>query len=432
MGAQGKLDDLLRRLEVAMLQGSASERDGVRRRLRGLGVSKEVMRAIFGAGVDERANDEAPAFFATVEPWDEVVDGLNLVKDLDTFVGRYVVLDASQRLAVIAWILAAWMDEGFAQFGYLVIVSVEKRSGKTRLIEVIWLFAPRPLPPAPSMSPAALFRLIENHHPTVFIDEAQGLASPRTESQEALNEILCAGVRPNAVVFRCVGDEHEPMAFRVYCPKVIALIGRLNEVLEDRSIVIRMRRKKKDEKAHPFRPRRAEEEAQDLRRRIVRWVADNRAAVEQAYSVIAAPEFLNDRAAENWTPVLAVMQVAAPSRVPELIEDAKEIEVEEAKDDSIGVQLLSDILETFDSLRAEKLSTKFLLSRLKQLDERPWATWGHGGEGLTPHALARILRGFEIEPEKWREGEAGVRGYRRNAFEDAWARYLPGRRESKA
>ncbi|MBN1420977.1 MAG: DUF3631 domain-containing protein [Planctomycetes bacterium] len=431
-GAEGKLDGLLRRLEAAApLQGSASERDGIRRRLRGLGVGAEVLRCLSGGCETEGPNEVAPALFGSVEPWDEAVNGAELLTDVELFVAKYVVLDSSQRLAVCAWILAAWIFDAFAQFAYLVFASPEKRCGKTRLIEVIRHLAPRALPPASSISPAALFRLVDAHRPTVLIDEAQDLTSPKTESGKALNEILCAGNRQDAVVFRCVGDDHEPEPFCVYCPKIIALIGRVNEVLEDRAIVIRMRRKKKEETVERFRHRKAREEAGDLRRRIARWLADNKEAVDAAYGRIEPPAFLNDRAAESWAPLIAVIQVAAPSLVPILIDAAREIEVEDPEDESFGVQLLADVLEIFDSPRAEKLSTKLLLSRLKNLDERPWATWGRGGDGLTPHALARILRPFEIEPDRWREGSVTIRGYRRASFEDAWTRYLPGKGEER-
>src|SRR2546425_6212615 len=60
--------------------------------------------------------------------------------------------------------------------------------------------------------------------------------------------VLNAGLyRSNAFVLRCMGDRKEPKACSVWCPKAIALIGRLPTTLEDRSIVIPMRRRGPEE-----------------------------------------------------------------------------------------------------------------------------------------------------------------------------------------
>src|SRR5437588_712897 len=61
------------------------------------------------------------------------------------------------------------------------------------------------------------------------------------------------------------------------------------------------------------------------------------------------------------------------------------------------------------------------------MEERPWAEW-RKGKPITPPQLASLLKPFGIEPRTIRFGEGGkssAKGYLREQFEDAFARYLP-------
>ena len=75
--------------------------------------------------------------------------------------------------------------------------------------------------------------------------------------------------------------------------------------------------------------------------------------------------------------------------------------------------------------------------QLTEDDELPWAAWGKGNKGLTQNSLASLLGGgggrgrgsrggFGIRSETVHPSrDVHGRGYKRSAFEDAWARYLP-------
>ena len=45
---------------------------------------------------------------------------------------------------------------------------------------------------------------------------------------------------------------------------------------------------------------------------------------------------------------------------------------------------------------------------------------------MTANSLARLLNPFKIKPEQVRIGEISKKGYERDWFNDAFARYLPG------
>jgi putative DNA primase/helicase len=103
------------------------------------------------------------------------------------------------------------------------------------------------------MTVAALCRAIDKYAPTLLIDEADTIFVNGGGNAE-LRGILNAGLyRSNAFVLRCSGERHEPKVSSVWCPKAIALIGRLPATLEDRSIVIAMQRRTLEERVESFR-----------------------------------------------------------------------------------------------------------------------------------------------------------------------------------
>jgi hypothetical protein len=90
----------------------------------------------------------------------------------------------------------------------------------------------------------------------------------------------------------------------------------------------------------------------------------------------------------------------------------------------LGVKLLSDIRTAFgDSV--DRLFSAILVDKLTADLEAPWATYNRGKE-LTQKQLANRLRDYRIVSETiWIDGRS-AKGYMRAAFEDAWARDLPG------
>jgi hypothetical protein len=59
------------------------------------------------------------------------------------------------------------------------------------------------------------------------------------------------------------------------------------------------------------------------------------------------------------------------------------------------------------------------------MEARPWPEW-RGGKPITQTGLARQLGHFSISPGNIRKGDAVAKGYRKEQFTDAFARYVPG------
>ena len=98
----------------------------------------------------------------------------------------------------------------------------------------------------------------------------------------------------------------------------------------------------------------------------------------------------------------------------------------ESEDSSLGVNLLRDIRSIF-GIRSGKDSDKIysaeLANTLCGIEGSPWAEWDKG-RGLTANTLAKRLKPFHISPLTIRTGAETGKGYKRDAFTDAWDRYL--------
>ncbi len=90
--------------------------------------------------------------------------------------------------------------------------------------------------------------------------------------------------------------------FKTWAPLVIAKIGDLPDTLADRSIAILMRRKAPRDAVSASA--RTELRRDHSQRKIARYVKDNVESIRECEPSI--PTSLNDRAADNWRPLLAI------------------------------------------------------------------------------------------------------------------------------
>jgi putative DNA primase/helicase len=182
-----------------------------------------------------------------------------------------------------------------------------------------------------------------------------------------------------------------------------------------------MRRRLPGEPVQRADTRRLYADLSDIRRRITRWVQDGLPDLRTADPVM--PPTLDDRAADNWRPLLALAD-AAGGRWPSLArETAVLLSGERAEEPGFGVALLEDIRTLFGTCRV--VASDVMLEGLTGLSERPWATWTKQGKPMTQRDLAGLLKRFGIRPGTVRVGEATPKGYTLADFEDSFARYIP-------
>jgi putative DNA primase/helicase len=279
--------------------------------------------------------------------------------------------------------------------------------------------------PVDNIMAAALFRTIELQRPTLLLDEADTYLS----NNEDLRCIINSGHRRNGQVIRCVGDDHEPRQFSTWAPVLLAQIGNPPATIHDRSIVITLIRKKPSEQVQRFR----EEQRIQLHvlaRKAARWAHDNADAISRACP--PSLDYINDRANDNWMPLLAIADRAG-GPWPRRARNAAHALAETAGHDasSTGEMLLPDIQSILDQKLAgepggalrDRISSVELSAHLATLEGRPWAEW-KSGLPITPNALARLLRTFSVSSGTIRlESGQTLKGYMRRDFDDVFERY---------
>ena len=400
--------------------------------------------ALRAAKGDDPGNDDRPGkplTFDTIEPWPDPVDGAALLSELSRTISSYVVMDKYQRDAVALWAVFTHSHD-LRDFAPLLIAkSAIKRSGKSRLAEIIERLAPRPLYLAGLTTPF-IERVIEDHRPTLIIDEADRIR----KGDQALAERIDAQFnrsfrRAIAKVGKNVplpGGGYEPRVFSTWAATFVAGIGKQADTAEDRAVVIALTRKLASEKVKPLRAQDGEELVV-LARKIARFVADNE--VQLRTRVPAALNVDNDRAKDVWEPLLVIAETAGgdwPARARAagqwLVGEVEEEEEE------FGVRLLSDLRDFFltefpdgypdhdgrpDS--GPRLASSDIIKKLLALEDRPYGALGKMQRPLTQHGLGRTLKDFRVRAGTIRPVNSAktARGYYQRQFVDVFARYLP-------
>lgn len=344
-----------------------------------------------------------------------------IIRDIQAYITKYVAFTDSQySLPLALWTAHTYLWEVFDATPYLVITSDTKRSGKTRLAECLSFMSRNPRNIA-GMTPATIFRSIRDDMPTIFMDEAETLAS---ESADVMRAVLNVGYRKGQTIPRMgkAGIEEWP----VYCPKVFVLIGDVYDTLRDRSINVKMKR---SDAPTRFLHEIAKGEGNNIGLRLAEAMEDVGAKVLDAYTTMKGLPFLQDRDEEIWMSLFAVASVYCPDRLDELTRVAVDMATEktaekrvhselsmkeaerEATDTEYAERLLLDIIDVMGSRK--HMYTNDLLTALHDYPTGPWRRFR--GEGLDAMSLSFLLKRFEgVVPKVIRDRKAKklLRGYR--------------------
>jgi putative DNA primase/helicase len=356
------------------------------------------------------------------EPWPDPVDGAALLQDLSATIRQHVVMADASADVVALWSVYSHAAKAFSIAPRLAITSPVKGCGKTTLMDCLACLVTRPLQAA-SITSASIFRAVEMARPTLLFDEAERLFGDGGDNE--ILSILNSGHREGGGALRIVGDDHEPRWFSTFAPAAFALIGRLPDTQQDRSIAIELRRRTADEPVTLFRLDRTHH-LHALARRAARWVTDNIDSLRMADPNMGA---LFNRVADNWRPLFAVANLAG-GEWPRRARDAAAVAVARDSESSTGEQLLADIQIIFAQKGVDRVPSGDHDAALAQLEGRPWAEWGRAGKPISPNALARQLKKFKtgngtpIAPVDIWTGDRNLKGYLLSQFDDAFRHYL--------
>jgi hypothetical protein len=356
------------------------------------------------------------------EPVAEQFNGAEILDRVSEFIRRYVHLSDHQAEIVALWVAHSYALEAATCTPYLAINSAVKQCGKTRLLEVLELMVAKPWLTG-RVTAACLIRKVDQMRPTLLLDESDAAFQGEKEYAEALRGILNTGFYAGGVASACVGQGANITFkdFRTFCPKAIAGIGQLPDTVADRSIPIRLQRKKSGEVVSRFRRRKAKVEASDIKIELSDWISSIVDRLKDSEPDLPA---LTDRQQDGVEPLLAIADQVGGDWPRKIRQAAVEIfSSPSAEDQNVGVQLLIDIRIIFDTLADDKITSTDLLEKLKEIETSPWADWSKG-KGLTPRGLSHLLKPFGVTPQNIRMEDRVPKGYLKDSFADAWERYL--------
>jgi hypothetical protein len=359
-----------------------------------------------------------------------VVDGVELLRHVEHFAGRFLAFPTRHHLVVLClWIVHTWAVSAFYVTPRLVLDSPEPGSGKTRVLEVLALLC-RGARLTLSTTTAALYRRIAaagDEPPTVLQDEADAVFGRTTTPQaEDLRALFNAGYKRGATVDRCEGDAKNMKVrqFPVFAPVALAgLAGRMPATITDRAIPMHMRRRASDEHVAEFRERDAALQAAPLREQLEVWATANVDALSVARPMM--PDGVRDRAAEVWESLLAIADVVG-AEWPERARAACRHFVVNAEPDalSLGLRLLTDIHTAFGD--RDRMFSVDLVAALMEDPESEWSDlWG---KPLNQARLAKELKRYGVSSKQVRVGGSTAKGYLvegDDGLAQAWHRYLP-------
>lgn len=392
-------------LQYDLARDLEADKHGIR-----VGTLDKEVNAVRKVSAEERG---ITTMIPDTDPWHVPVNGAVLLDEIYQTIKKFIICQDETALAATLWITFTWFIDHVQVAPLAVITAPEKRCGKSQLLDLIGRLSYRPLV-ASNISPSAIFRVIEAHSPTLLIDEADSFLKENEEARGILNS---GHTRTSAYVIRVVGDDHEPKQFSTWGAKAISGIGTLPETLMDRAVLLELRRKLATEQVE--RLRYADKKLfKRLASMLARYAKDAGAAIEDMRP--ALPEELNDRAQDNWEPLLAIADHAG-SHWPALARAAaKKLSGTEQDTASLTAELLADIQEVFTG---DRMSTKELLEKLTHDDEKPWATYNRG-KFMSPRQLSNRLKEYGIKSSSIRLGSQTAKGYLRPWFDDAFTRYL--------
>jgi hypothetical protein len=170
------------------------------------------------------------------------IDKRDLLLELLETIKTYIEFDDEKYYTLCAiWIIGTYFYKRFTTYPYLFLNAV-KRSGKTKLLTLFSLLCYNAIF-SPNMSTSSLFRLVQNNGSSTLLDETEDMNDP--EKKADMRSILLSGYKKGTYVYRTEKNEdgiHTPVPYDPYSPKAIANIKGIEDILEDRTLPIILKR----------------------------------------------------------------------------------------------------------------------------------------------------------------------------------------------
>ena len=341
--------------------------------------------------------------------FDEIADKLN----------QHVILsDKTDSDAITLWIAGTYLMDYWELWPKLYIHSPERECGKTTLLTVIEAFVKK-AQMAGSITPSALYRIIEVSQPTLCIDEADRFLN----QNEELNGIINAGHK-RRTAYKILSEKNkegnwQAVSLSLWAAQAIAGIGSQSDTLMSRSIKVALRRKALSETVDRVHLNFFEQHG-ELRNKLEAWGSEYGEAISKF--AVMPPTISSDRAVDNWRPLFQIAEWIGGAWMDRAEVAYKTIEETRREHyiPSVGVELLIDISSIIDHEIAPEIPCRKLKKALLRLPETEWLTCNKG-RAITDKWLANKLRQYEIRSKK----RSSHNVYLMTDLQEAIRRYVP-------
>jgi len=336
---------------------------------------------------------------------------------------RQIICPPYMVWAIALWTVGTFGFQDCPVFPRLIFTSPTKRCGKSTALATVEALCSNP-DRTDGISPAAMFRLIAERKPTLCVDEVDTFFNKNEEYRGIAN----AGYHYNGKITRMMptpdGKGWHIADFNVFCPMAFAGIGSMKDTVTDRALTIKLERaaaRGSGARRKPLRYR----DLEFLRAQIVPHLVAHAPAIRGAMAagVKVLPAGLNDRAQDNWEPLLALADYVGGVWPRQARSAALALAT---GDDSLTHRdmLLADLWDIIKEqrrpvarqmwtwLRGGKIGPRptanpyirsaDAVAELIKIEHRPWPEYGKDSKGMTPNRLAVLLRPLNILPTKQR------------------------------
>jgi hypothetical protein len=207
-----------------------------------------------------------------------------LLIELAEYFRRFVIFPWKHWASVMAtWTLGTYLFPVFQAYPYLWLTSPEPGCGKSLLGQILanlsfngeFMSSP---------TEANMFHLPEQNRGVQVWDEVE-LANQIEKSKfQSVKAILLVGYRNGSTVPRQVGKNWDKQVkYHVYCPRVVIGLSRLPETAQQRSIELRLRKRKPGQEAEIYRIHDHLEQEAHLRAKCVLTALKCASGINQSY-----------------------------------------------------------------------------------------------------------------------------------------------------
>ena len=165
-------------------------------------------------------------------------DEAEILEEIHSFIHKYLEISEVYEHIATYYVLFTWLYDKFNELPYLRTIG-DFGSGKSRFLQAIGILCYKPVFIGGATTPSPIFRIINEVHGTLIIDEADFKFSDMTSE---VVKILNTGYQKGIPVLRSEGKgTFEVKAYDVFCPKIVATRETFSDkALESRFLVEEM------------------------------------------------------------------------------------------------------------------------------------------------------------------------------------------------